>query len=504
MRTILSLLLLAATPAAGAQKDRHVHVSGFVRSYYFTRQNASNNPGAHTVNQATLNNAIDLRAEYRFNNSWSAGLGYFYANPLSSCSDPSLHVPSSSCVTQQAPNLNPDDTVPGFILHTLDETYVQYRAYNVYAKAGNQIFNSPWAGPVDTRVKPAAFQGVDFIYANPAGWTYEAADMLRFEPRTSSTFLSSTLLTSFPAGNQGIAKNIVVPGCTGYPCTGITSSGFTFAHLGFAPPQGRYSANVYDWRVSNIVNIAWGDARYTFGTSWRKPYIALQGGLEGSIGAAYAGKIASSMLGIQLGVNITKNIVLAGSFDTMPWRYDNVVLPKDVTCTNTSGTKGYYQIAVSGVTFPYMLPVNAAQCFSNKDGSTTIAYGGWASPYTDNYATNPVFTTQVSQGVPDRRAAGNSWKIAATYTSTNQRFIFIASDASYDYGNAIAPQRTAEFNLDGTYRFAEVNSGPYKGLQLRYRYAKRTYSNTFTPAGVQVLGGVPYFKYNRAMLEYDF
>ena len=169
---------------------------------------------------------------------------------------------------------------------------------------------------------------------------------------------------------------------------------------------------------------------------------------------------------MQVGANVTRRIVLAASLVSIPWHYDTISLSRGVRCTNERpAKKGYYQILANAATLAYFLPVNAAQCLTHADGTTTIAYGGWASPYTDNYATNPVFTTQVSQGVPDRRAAGTSWKIAAAYTSSDQRFLLIASGAWYDYGNAIAAQRTTEWNLDGTYRFRYLGAGAYKGLQ---------------------------------------
>ncbi len=116
----------------------------------------------------------------------------------------------------------------------------------------------------------------------------------------------------------------------------------------------------------------------------------------------------------------------------------------------------------------------------------------------------------------DRRAPGTSWKVGVTFTSTNKKWVFIASDAWYNYGNALAPENTNEWNLDGQYHFSAVKKGPYRGLLLRYRYAQRSLSNTFcgaagtticapgSPAGSTELGGLPLFKYNRAQLEYDF
>ena len=485
------------------------------RSYDFTRQNASNYPGvskgSNAVNQASWNNAIDLHAEYRFAGGWYAGGTYFYANPLDGpCSTAENHAknalkPSPNCVSQLAPNTNADDTVPGFALSTLYEAYLGYKAHNVSAKFGNQLFNSPWAAPVDTRVKPAAFQGGDVIYTTRGGWVYEAADMIQFEPRTSSAFMSSTLLTSFPAGNNGMPSNIYTPGGSS-----ITTAGFFFTHVGYDPKPTEY-ANAYLYNVSNLMNIFWLDGRYT----WRRidwhPYVAIQGGYERNAGASYLGKIDAQLYGIQLGGNVGKNVVLSGSFIDQPWHTDNVVLPHGVTCANTT-----HQISTKAVSFGYFLPLNAGQCFTNPNGTTDVYYGGWASPYTDNYATNPEFTTSISQGTADRRAPATSWRMAATYTSSNNRFILLAADAWYNYGNAIIAQRTNEWNLDGTYRFSKQHeTSPYRGLQLRYRYAQRIYSNTFcgadatacpagAAAGATVLGGQPLFKYNRAMLEYDF
>jgi hypothetical protein len=487
-------------------------LSGRFRSYYFTRQNASNNPGVqnvfipaspkpkyntNAVNQASWNNAIDLHAQYNFaGGGWFVGATYLYANPIDGpCTTAQSHAksatyPKPNCTSQVPPGTDPDDTLPGFAMSTFYEAYVGYKAHNFYAKVGDQLFNSPWAAPVDTRIKPAAFQGGDFIYTTNQNFVYEAADMLQFEPRTSSAFISGTLLTSYPAGNNGMAPNIVVNGKGG-----INTPGFLYTHVGYDPKTTEY-ANVYMWNVTDLLNIYWLDGRYTWDKVKYHPYV---------------GKIDAQLFGIQLGGNITKNIVLSGSFVDQPWHYDNVFLPAGVTCSNTS-----HQITTKGVNFAYFLPLNAAQCHTNANGTTQIAYGGWASPYTDNYATNPIFTTASSPGTRDRRAAATSWRAAATYTSTNNRFIFIAGDAWYNYGNSIAAQNTNEWNLDGTYRFSPVHgTAPYHGLQLRYRYAQRTYSNSYCGAtntscpnvdatGTTILGGQPLFKYNRAMLEYDF
>ena len=116
----------------------------------------------------------------------------------------------------------------------------------------------------------------------------------------------------------------------------------------------------------------------------------------------------------------------------------------------------------------------------------------------------------------DRRAPGTSLKLAGTYISDNKKWQFIATDAWYNYGNALIGENTNEWDLDGSYRFSAVPAhGRYRGLLLRDRYMQRTQNNTYcgtvnsnscapgaTPTSL--LGGTPLFKYNRVQVEYDF
>jgi hypothetical protein len=474
---------------------------GYLRSFYFTRQNASNNPGvqfdyapgakynANAVNQATWNTAIALHGDYDFpGGQWEIGATYFYANPMDGpCVVPANHAPGAVCVTQRPPSTNADDTVPGFTMSTFDEAYLAYDAYGFSGTLGNQLFKSPWAKPSDSRLKPAAFEGGDLSYSGLARWTFEAADMLAFENRTSSDFSEQTLLTSYPAGARGLPPNISLPGGQG-----IKTNGFAYVKVGYADSPASFAANGYFYGVSDLVNIWWFDGKYTMGRSAWSPFVTLQGGTESNSGQSYLGKIDSQDIGVQIGANVSRNVLLTAGYDAIPWRTDTIDLPRNVTCNSN------YQITTKDATLAYFLPVNTAQCFTNPNGATQIYDGGWASPYTDSYSTDPFFTTSVTQGMADRRAPGSSWKVALTVTSNDKRWVFLATDASYDYGNALAPQNTNIWVLDGRYYFTPVVSGQYRGLFFRYRYAQRTQSNTTT------LGGLPLFKNNRAQLEYDF
>ncbi len=392
-------------------------------------------------------------------------------------------------MSQQPPNTNPDDTLPGFALSTFPEAYLGFDGYGLTGKIGDQLFTSPWAGPYDgSRLKPAAYQGADLSYALGNGWTVEAADMIQFENRTSSTFNSSTMLTSHPAGADGIPSNIYVPGGGN-----IDTGGFFYVHLGYAPKDKAYSANGYYYGVSSLLTMWWFDGKYAFDRVGWKPFVAFQGGTESNAGASYLGKIDSSEIGVQLGATPHTGLLVSGAFQSIPWHADTVVLPSGVACDNAK-----YQISSKGKTFAYFLPVSAGQCFTYPNGTTSVYYGGWASPYTDSYSADVFFTTNISQGQADRRAPGYSWKVSATYTSDNGKWIFNAGDALFNYGNALIGQMTNEWDLDAQYHFSAVTHDRYKGLLLRYRYAQRRQSNT------AILGDLPLFKYNRAQLEYDF
>ncbi len=79
----------------------------------------------------------------------------------------------------------------------------------------------------------------------------------------------------------------------------------------------------------------------------------------------------------------------------------------------------------------YFLPTDGTpNCILDaKAAAPTVYYRGWASPYTDSYATDQLFTTSISQGVVDRRNAGTSGKIAATWHADDHQLRFIGSFA---------------------------------------------------------------------------
>lgn len=490
---LAAIALLAATPAPKPKPPKNpFQYSGYVRSYDFTRQNASGFANTFkAMNQRSINTAVSLHATYNFNNGpFSVGGTYLYANPgscESSISHLGLPCGKHTFVPQGSQPTNPDDTLPGFTLSTLYEAYVQYKDPVATVRLGNQVVTTPWSNASDSRLKPVAFQGMDAIFRLSSKFNLETMYMSRFESRASSAFDNATLLTSHPADAPGVAANIFTPGGGS-----LTTPGFGYARLGFTSPN--VSANLHYYDFADIANAVWVDGKY----SWAghvKPFVGIQGGVEQDSGRAVIGKIRSSVLGITAGFTPIRNLDLSVSYDTVPQHSDTIMLPSGVSCGSNNQIK-----TAAGVTFPYFLPAGGTtNCVNNADGTATVYYGGWASPYTDSYATDPLFTTSISQGIADRRSAGTGLKLTATYQSNDKRFKFIASRAYYQYGNAtsgVSP--TQETDLDGTFFFRKPLIGPYHGFSFRYRYAERTQSNT------QRFGGMPLFKYNRAQLEFDF
>lgn len=479
----------AATPSPAPPNP--LSFRGYLRLYDFTRLNAIR--GVNAVNQQSIEPGLSLHADYRLGTSpLSVGASYLYATPFNGCADPATHVrPPCGGFKGPTASLNPDDTLPGYELNTLYEAYVQYKDPHLYVKLGDQVINTPWANASDSRLKPVAFQGGDLVVTAPHGLTAEVMDMLRFESRTNSAFDDKTLLTSVNnlGSNPGLPSYRYFAG--GH---GVSNGGFQYGRIGISGSRGLV-ANLHDYHFDDIANLAWLDAKYTVQGQRMKPFAAFQAGRETNTGSSLLGKIDAAVFGAQVGASVTKSITIALGYDFIPQRSETVPTPLGATCS-ASHVAG----ARAGFSLPYFIGSNAPSCITNANGTTTYLFGGLASPYTDSYATDPLFTTSISQGMADRRAPGTGVKLSAGYTSPDKRWVFVASRAYYDYGYAlVGQQQTAEFDADLQYYANKPRpSGPYKGLLLRYRYADREMSNTAQ------FGGAPYFKYNRAQLEYDF
>jgi hypothetical protein len=424
--------------------------SGTLRAYDFDRINSTQNSA--NPNRHAFNAGAGLSAEYRIPHSdVSLGATYYGAYPFG--------------LNGSSPqnNNNVDNTLPGFALSTLGQAFVRYQSRGFYFEAGNMLINHPWDPASDSRIKPALYQGLDASLNVTPAISLSVTRVIRFEGRTASTFEPNTLLTSSPAGN---------PASPAFETSG-------FLRLGAAwTPSSRFSGEFEYYQFYDLANMFYTDGKYNLAPkSPLNPFVEAQFVSETPSGRAFLGLVANTTYGAQIGITPAKNVGFTASFDQSPWLYAQV----NATSAAAAGT-GFF-LPSGGTASTLQVGPNAFR----------VAYGGIASPYSDAYATDPLYTTSISQGMVDRRSAGTSYRAVFTYTNNNKQLKALVGEGIYYYGNDLGANNTYEFNVDVTYDFNRVRGPVYKGLSLRERYANRTQPT------------LPFhFQYVRTQLEYDF
>ena len=450
---LAAAVVALASPSPSPQPRLHAWL--YTRFYDARYLQSSALPGGNQPNETDENAIGIVHAGYDLGRGFSAGATYSFSDPnaLAGLSD----------------------------LNQLQEGYLAYKSAQFSVKAGDQYFNSPWA---DTHFKlglaPTAFQGVDTTYSHGA-WTLEGAQMTRFMSRTSPAFTRSNLLTGLAGG--------------------MNTGGFSYGRATYAPPDGGLSLSAYAYDVSDMVAFAWFSGFAALSDHGWRPFIGAQGGVERNAGASDLGIVHSSIGGLILGASPTRTVTISAAVDAIPWRRATIALPSGSSC-DSQGPAPTYQIANPHPAFPYFLPQGVGQCANRGNGASTIYYGGWASPYSDGYSTDPMYTGPLLEGPVDRRSPGNSQALIGIYTSPNARFSFTESYYWFDYSNALATQATTEWDNVLVYYCSNVGTGRYRGLLFRYGYVQQHKSNVAYANGESFLGGVPLTRYSRFQLEY--
>ncbi|MDQ6932699.1 MAG: OprD family porin [Candidatus Eremiobacteraeota bacterium] len=495
MLSALSVALAADSPAppkATPKAIDRVKLNSTLRAFYFTRSNACCYPkrsstmpadprGGATQNAAAFNLGGKIHAEYSLPNSpLTLGATYFGAEPFGANdnrrNDPSAaYAPGFDPCAGKAAGFNScvDNTLPGFELSSLGEMYLQYKTKWITAQIGKESINTPWANPSDSRIVPVTFQGATLSINFAPGWTASAMRMARWKNRTSSSFDANSLLC-----NQApTPANFPGPACKRPDAgPGTPTSGFLL--LGLSRKFSPYlTASVYNYEFYDVANMTHIEAKYSYSPkSPLNPYLAGQYIAESDAGRAIVGAIHNHTIGAQLGASFSKEVDVALSFDSSP------------IVTYVTATPASVFLPVGGT------PATGAPVPGAPAGTNYLYGGGIASPYTDSYATDPLYTTSITQGMADRRSAGSALKLAATAYTSNRHFRGIVSRATYNYSTPAGTSKAAETNLDVTYFFDKVDpKKPYSGLSLRHRLAIRDQTQSpFT------------FMYNRTQLEYSF
>ncbi len=466
--------------------------NGYSRAYYFARTNGNSclestcSPKG-TPDSRAFNIGFKLHGQYTITKyAMTLGATYFAAEPFGA---------NPSGLLGVGYNPQVDNTLPGYALSTLAEMYAQYKTSGFDLQTGKQVINTPWANAADSRLVPITFQGTLADVNISPSLKLGAMDMVRFKSRVTSAFDADTLLTSCvtanPTGKGPIAG---IPGTftvEGDQCnTQQTTSGFLLFSAQFNAHG--LSASAYQYHMYDLVNLTYVDAKYEYApNSPLKPFVAAQVWSDNDTGRALIGTVHSQGSGFQFGVTLFPNIDLAASYNQVP--YVRYVVPK-ASCPGDAASP---TAASAGTIF------GGVQDTSDKSvpsGDIVCYGGGVASPYTDNYESDPLYTSSIGEGIIDARKGGYSAKIALTLHTNDRRLTAILSQARYNVslpGTSDKGDNTdirTEGNLDVQYFFNAVDpKRPYHGLSIRERLVER--SQTFTPF---------VFKYNRTQIEFAF
>ncbi|MHB8255197.1 MAG: OprD family outer membrane porin [Acidiferrobacter sp.] len=325
-----------------------------------------------------------------------------------------------------------DGTLAGFgRIDTIGQAFLQYQNHRVLVRAGDQLLATPWMNASDARMIPATYQGL-FASVKPfAGLTVSALRMTRFKSRASNGFSQTDLYNSTGTFNIGGTGGL----------TGKTEPGA--AAVGADYHTGGLKVATWGYEFYDLAKLADAQGSYTFsGIGGFKPFVGGQFVRETGSGAQYLGTVNATVYGAVVGIKHNSDQLRLGYND---------------------------------------LPAHAG-AFGNGDV---------VSPYTTGYATDPLYTTSMIQGMVDRKTTGHALKLSAVTFLMQHKVRLIASFA--DYFNTLTPSyssaRTNEADIDLTYFL----SGSLKGLSIRDR--------------VGIAHNIPVihkFVYNRVMVEYDF
>ncbi len=481
---------------------------GVLRAYYFGRTNGDTclscklNKGSPDA--LAFNFGGELHGQINVPHSpWAVAATYFGAYPFGA------NWPGPLNNTGYNPLV--DNTVPGYPINLFGEAYIQYKTPGIYGITGKEVLTvqqSPWSPPSDTRIAPESYQGT-LLSGNVTPYlNVGAMYMARFRSRVVSSFDANTLLTScntaYNTGKgpvEGYSGTFTVPGD---PCNKPEKDqGFLQYNAQLNLNKIGVAAQAYQYQVYDVVSMTYLNAQWNFDKkSPFNPFIAGQFLGDNNLGQALVGTVHSYTAGGEIGATIYHNLLFIAAYNGSP--ATTYIVPSK----ECSGTAASPQGAKPGVIFG---GVASTANTSLPTGVVTCYGGGIASPYTDSLATDPLYTTSLTQGMADVHKPGTGVKSSLAWQTNDKQLRLYVSYAWYDYSlpgftiasatSTVAPPGTelgngdsrSEFDADFWYFFNRVRAGTYKGLSIRQRYGDR--SQPFSPYD---------FKYSRTQLEYDF
>ena len=417
-----------------------VKVDGKARAYRFTRQFSPNGGAGNKsdVNAFSLAGILNVHTDAAAN-GWGFGASAFTAQSLG--------------LNQH----NPDSTLMGVKnqITAVGQLYLQYRQPLYMVRAGDMELNTPWMGGSDSRVLPATYQAV-MLQINPIDHLHiYGIRETAWKSRTSNNYYNNNL---YYASNWGGDDSD-----GGQPFTVFNNATTTAAAqkssgtllIGADYAADGLKARLWYYDFYRMANTYYGEATYTYktGTGF-DPFIGIQG--------------------------MSQNLANSDSFfgqGTVHGMYTG------------GSTTGDINSKVEGAKIGVNIPHGSVFVAYDKVNYNASAFGGGViiSPFTANYATDPLWTTSMIRGLVEL-GPGNATKIKGTYKLFNSQLRLIAAWAKYN----------THFHGNSTNTYGDITwffHGAYKGLSLRDR---------IEVSNGKLANGSNQFVYNRVMAEYDF
>ncbi|UPG94229.1 OprD family outer membrane porin [Luteibacter aegosomatissinici] len=336
---------------------------------------------------------------------------------------------------------------PGNVIDGITQAYAEYTNPWVTVRGGDQYLNTPWMGQSDSRIIPASYQGAMADFKPAKGWDIYAIRTLRWKSRTSESYNDDNVY--YPStyhGDSMYGNNGSLP-ASARSQGGTTAIGSTYAGGGLA-------AQAWYYDFEHFGRLGYADGMYTIPTgTMLKPFVGAQLVRETS-----------------------------GS--------DNVIVDTQTKITGLAGER--VDAKAWGVDAGVGVGKAKFDISYNKLASDTNAAGAGAiiSPYTNSYATDPLYTTSMLRGLVEL-GAGHAWKARAQYNFLHDDLQLIASYAHYD---TVLRGTSHDVYVDIVWKLDML----LKGLQLRDRWEHTVGGNNNLNPGNQ-----PWTN-NRLMLSYKF
>ena len=432
----LSIAAAAGLASGGAHAQSFAdvfhngHVDGEFRLYNFDRiYSTPTTPDARALSGALLLNAQTAT----FGGGFSLGASLLTANAFG---------------TQPSPVSKIDTTLmgPDNATSAVGQAYLQYKSSRAMFKIGDQYLSTPWMGGSDSRVLPASYQAISVGFKPAKGWDLFGIRSYGWKSRTSKDYHFDNLY--YPSTYRGDSMYGGIGGLS----AGARAARGTWA-LGTTYSGGGFKAQGWYYDFIDFARMVYVDGSYTFKTG---------SGFDPFVAAQYMDETGGG---------------------------SNILVENAVKLLGVSGSKVKSQ--AWGVDAGIKIPHGQFDLSYNKINQQNDAVGGGAiiSPYTDAYATDPLYTTSMIRGLVEQ-GPGHAWKAKFAYGFLNDRLLLMVAYAKY---TTLLRGDSHNTYIDVTYKLDNW----LKGLSVRNRWERSSGGTGLNP-------GNGSFTYNRVMIDYKF